>query len=104
MNVKNLMGLNEFQTAEKVCTVVQIYKATGISLQDLINDVSKLEFIRIQEEDKVFAKTLFEYLLWQYNECQEAYLDQVFQHIQMGYDPLTALSAASNLIQIGEAI
>lgn len=97
MKVTELIGFNEFQTAEKVCTVVQVYKETKIPLRDIIKDVSKLQFIKIQ--DKVFAKTLFEYLLW--NEMQEPFLELVFDYIEKGYDPLTALSAASNEIHLG---
>lgn len=99
MKVTELMGFNEFQTAEKVCTVVQVYKETKIPLREIVKDVSKLQFIKIQ--DQVFAKTLFEYLLFNWNEMQEPFLELVFDYIEKGYEPLTALSAASNEILLG---
>ena len=95
MKVKNLIGINAFQTAEKIYTVVKHCNEPGMTLELMIDKIHNFQTVGI--EDKAFAKTLFQYLLLYDNKDeQELFIERFFDHFTKGVSPIQAISKAVN--------
>lgn len=97
MDVKDLIGVNAFHTADNVCGTIRMYRANlGLELQDIIKGAKYMHFRDI--DNPTFAKTLFEYLL-HYADREEAFISNFFYYIEQGKNDMEALMDTVNYME-----
>lgn len=95
MNIKKLIGVNAFETAENVYVVVILHESTGVDIDILVACNNSILGIA----DVPFAQTLFQYLT-NHQDKQESLVDLFFKNYLTGMSPMRSLSESVKALNI----
>lgn len=99
MEVKQLIGINQFETAANVCAVIELVKVLG--MDHLQMSIEKARKARMPIYNMAFAQQLFG-TLCDWAEMQEQFLEDFFEEYEKCGEAMTALNASKNRIILGE--